>query len=81
MAIGCEAVSGVRLAPGQEDAMTKDESAKNASAEDDLPSGKPETGLKLTLEAASRFARLAADCIQREYPNKPGHVMNSQPWK
>lgn len=32
----------------------------------------------LTLESASGFAGLAAGCIQREYPNKPGHVMNSQ---
>ena len=26
---------------------------------------------------ASRFARLALDCVQREYPNKIGHVLNS----
>jgi hypothetical protein len=33
-------------------------------------------GLRLTREAASSFARLALDCVQKEYPNKPGHVMN-----
>lgn len=27
-------------------------------------------------EAASSFARIALDCVHREYPNKPGHVMN-----
>lgn len=26
---------------------------------------------------ASRFARLALDCVHREYPNKIGHVLNS----
>ncbi len=35
-------------------------------------------GLFMTLEqnAASRFAQLALSGIQREYPNKLGHVMN-----
>ena len=33
--------------------------------------------LKLTPEAASKFARLALHCIHREYPNKLDHVMNS----
>jgi len=28
-------------------------------------------------ELATRFARLALDCVHREYPNKIGHVMNS----
>ena len=28
-------------------------------------------------ELSSRFARLALDCVHREYPNKIGHVMNS----
>jgi len=30
----------------------------------------------LTREAASAFSRIALDCVAREYPNKPGHVMN-----
>jgi hypothetical protein len=30
----------------------------------------------LSREAASNFARIALDCISREYPNKPEHVMN-----
>jgi hypothetical protein len=29
-------------------------------------------------ELASRFARLALDCVHREYPNKIGHVLNSE---
>jgi hypothetical protein len=28
-------------------------------------------------QLASRFARLALDCVHREYPNKIGHVLNS----
>jgi hypothetical protein len=32
--------------------------------------------LRLTREAASNFARIALNCISREYPNKPEHVMN-----
>jgi hypothetical protein len=31
----------------------------------------------LTPEAAGRFAKLALACIQREYPNKIAHVLNS----
>ena len=30
----------------------------------------------LDLAAASRFARLALDCVHREYPNKISHLMN-----
>ncbi|MFQ5603655.1 MAG: DUF2891 domain-containing protein [bacterium] len=30
----------------------------------------------LSPQTASNFARIALNCIQREYPNKPGHVMN-----
>ena len=33
-------------------------------------------GFALTRETASAFARIALGCVQREYPNKPGHVMN-----
>jgi hypothetical protein len=31
----------------------------------------------LDVAAAARFARLALDCVHREYPNKISHVMNS----
>ena len=31
----------------------------------------------LDVTAAARFARLALDCVHREYPNKISHVMNS----
>ncbi len=34
--------------------------------------------IKLTQEAASNFASLTLDCIQREYPNKLSHVMNNE---
>jgi hypothetical protein len=37
--------------------------------------GKKE-GLKMTQEQASSFARLALKGIRKEYPNKPGHVLN-----
>ncbi len=33
--------------------------------------------MALTLAAAERFANLALECIHREYPNKLGHVLNS----
>jgi hypothetical protein len=36
------------------------------------PSGPP-----LEVAAAARFAALALDCVHREYPNKIGHVMQS----
>ncbi len=35
------------------------------------------TTLQLNEYAASGFAQLALKCIQKEYPNKPGHVMNN----
>ncbi len=31
--------------------------------------------LKLTREDASRFARLALNCVRKEFPNKPDHVI------
>ena len=31
---------------------------------------------RLDEAAAGRFARLALDCVHREYPNKIAHVMN-----
>ncbi len=34
-------------------------------------------GNPVNAELASRFARLALDCVHREYPNKIGHVLNS----
>jgi hypothetical protein len=35
------------------------------------------TELHLTPSAASNFAQLALRCIQKEYPNKPDHVLNA----
>ena len=35
-----------------------------------------EEALKLDRAAASRFARIALNCVGREHPNKPDHVMN-----
>src|SRR5690242_16861188 len=35
----------------------------------------PQSGFDI--EAASRFARLALDCVHKEYPNKIAHSMNS----
>jgi hypothetical protein len=32
--------------------------------------------LRLNAESASHFARLALKCVEKEYPNKPEHVMN-----
>jgi hypothetical protein len=40
------------------------------------PSGAADTMPTLTPERASAFARLALANIQREYPNKPEHVLN-----
>lgn len=34
--------------------------------------------LSLSMEMASGFARIALSCVHREYPNKPGHVMNDE---
>ena len=31
----------------------------------------------MDVQAAARFARLALDCVQREYPNKIAHALNS----
>lgn len=33
---------------------------------------------QLTEDNASRFAQMALHCIEREFPNKPGHVPNSE---
>jgi hypothetical protein len=35
------------------------------------------TTMSISREQASSFARLALKCIQKEYPNKPEHVLNS----
>ncbi len=32
---------------------------------------------ELNQEVASKFAQLALNCVQKEYPNKTGHVMNN----
>lgn len=37
----------------------------------------PPSGPRLDEAAVERFARLALDCIHREYPNKISHVLNS----
>src|SRR5437870_3992331 len=48
-----------------------------ALAVTEAPTVKPETpSLQLTQEQASSFARLALKCLDREYPNKPEHVLN-----
>src|SRR5690242_3848257 len=39
--------------------------------------GRPSPQSGLDIEAASRFARLALDCVHKEYPNKISHLMNS----
>jgi hypothetical protein len=39
--------------------------------------GRPSPQSGLDIEAASRFARLALDCVHKEYPNKISHSMNS----
>jgi len=36
------------------------------------------TVLKMSREQASSFARMALKGIQKEYPNKPEHVLNSE---
>lgn len=42
----------------------------------------PEGNLKLTQKGASHFASLALKCIQQEFPNKLGHVMdNADDWQ
>ena len=38
---------------------------------------KMNTGLGLDAKSLARFARLALDCVHKEYPNKIAHVMNS----
>lgn len=35
-----------------------------------------DTTRSIPVATASRFARIALRCVQREYPNKPDHVMN-----
>src|SRR5262245_30139631 len=48
-----------------------------APAQTDRPGPAKKEGLKMTQEQASSFARLALKGIRKEYPNKPGHVLNS----
>jgi hypothetical protein len=45
-----------------------------AAAAPAAASGKP----SLEAAPAQRFARLALDCVHREYPNKIGHVLNGE---
>ena len=42
-----------------------------------LCTGLANTAHAVDPELATRFARLALDCVHREYPNKIGHTMNS----
>ena len=44
---------------------------------DSVLAQKGEVEIEVNGELASRFARLALDCVHREYPNKIGHVLNS----
>ena len=44
----------------------------------DVFAGERGYNMELTREAASSFARLALGCVHKEYPNKPGHVMNDE---
>ena len=39
--------------------------------------GRPSSQSGFDIEAASRFAQLALDCVHKEYPNKIAHSMNS----
>ncbi len=41
-----------------------------------VPAVHASNSLTLTQESASAFAILALRCIEKEYPNKPGHVIN-----
>src|SRR5438445_1091010 len=36
-----------------------------------------ETSAEFDVHAAERFARLALECVHKEYPNKLAHVLNS----
>lgn len=42
-----------------------------------VPPSSPAFAAAVDEEVASRFARLALDCVQKEYPNKIAHVMHS----
>ncbi len=42
-----------------------------------LASGAPARAAELDTATAERFAKLALGCIDREYPNKPEHVLDS----
>lgn len=51
-----------------------DDMAKKVKCDAD---SQPMTYMTISPELSGRFARLALDCVQREYPNKIGHTMNS----
>lgn len=36
------------------------------------------SNLTITREVAAKFALMALNCIEKEYPNKPSHVMNNE---
>jgi hypothetical protein len=44
---------------------------------DSVLAQKGDVEIEVNGELISRFARLALDCVHREYPNKIGHVLNS----
>ncbi len=44
---------------------------------DSVLAQKGDVQIEVNGELVSRFARLALDCVHREYPNKIGHVLNS----
>ena len=41
-----------------------------------MPSTRADAPPRLSPDVASSFARLALGCVQKEFPNKPDHVMN-----
>ena len=53
-------------------------SGSYASKESGRPEDKPSGFFELDQKSASRFAVLALQCIKKEYPNKPEHVMNDE---
>ncbi len=46
--------------------------------EESMPMSPSDDSVGLTADSAARFARLALDCIHREYPNKLGQVLEDE---
>src|ERR1051326_7500585 len=57
---------------GQQGPPSRADFARNG-----VEQGRPSPQGGLDIEAATRFARLALDCVPKEYPNKISHSMNS----